>query len=185
MRSNLSFINVYKNPSTKSELVTQLLYGDTFKKLNKKKSWIKIKNNTDNYKGYIKNKKFPKDLKNTHKVCVLSSNIYSKPNTKYKIKKKLSFGSRVKVLNKSGIFFKFDNYWIKKKNLKKNNHRINNTFRDVKKFINVKYKWGFKHFSAVDCSGLIQLLLNFNNKFCPRDTKDQVKYFKKNIFLAF
>ena len=115
MRSNLSFINVYKNPNTKSELVTQLLYGDTFKKLNKKKSWIKIKNNADNYKGSIKNKKFPKDLKNTHKVCVLSSNIYSKPNTKYKIKKKLSFGSRVKVLNKSGIFFKFDNYWIKKK----------------------------------------------------------------------
>ena len=70
---------------------------------------------------------------------------------------------------------------LKKKNLKKNNHRINNTFRDVKKFINVKYKWGFKHFSAVDCSGLIQLLLNFNNKFCPRDTKDQVKYFKKKI----
>ena len=181
MRSNLSFINVYKNTNTKSELVTQLLYGDTFKKLNKKKSWIKIKNNADNYKGYIKNKKFPKDLKNTHKVCVLSSNIYSKPNTKYKIKKKLSFGSRVKVLNKSGIFFKFDNYWIKKKNLKEISHRINNSFRDVKKFINVKYKWGFKHFSAVDCSGLIQLLLNFNNKFCPRDTKDQVKYFKKKI----
>ena len=33
----------------------------------------------------------------------------------------------------------------------------------------------------MDCSGLIQLLLNFNNKFCPRDTKDQVKYFKKKI----
>ena len=23
--------------------------------------------------------------------------------------------------------------------------------------------------------------LNFNNKFCPRDAKDQIKFFKKNI----
>ena len=25
--------------------------------------------------------------------------------------------------------------------------------------------------------------MNFNNKFCPRDTKDQIKYFKKKISL--
>ena len=28
-----------------------------------------------------------------------------------------------------------------------------------------------------------QIFLNFNNKFCPRDARDQVKYFKKNIKL--
>ena len=27
------------------------------------------------------------------------------------------------------------------------------------------------------------MLINFNNKFCPRDTKDQIKYFKKKIKL--
>ena len=30
---------------------------------------------------------------------------------------------------------------------------------------------------------MIQVFLNFNNKFCPRDANDQVKYFKKNIKL--
>ena len=35
----------------------------------------------------------------------------------------------------------------------------------------------------MDCSGLIQLCLNYNNKFCPRDSKDQIKYFKKKIKL--
>ena len=29
----------------------------------------------------------------------------------------------------------------------------------------------------------MQLFFNFNNKFCPRDTKDQLKYFKKRIEL--
>ena len=30
---------------------------------------------------------------------------------------------------------------------------------------------------------MIQVFLNFNNKFCPRDANDQVKFFKKNIKL--
>jgi len=47
-----------------------------------------------------------------------------------------------------------------------------------------KYKWGGKHFGGIDCSGLIQLCVNYNNKFCPRDTKDQIKYFKKKIELC-
>ena len=52
-----------------------------------------------------------------------------------------------------------------------------------KKFLNIKYKWGGKHYGGIDCSALVQLYLNFNNKYCPRDAKDQVKYFKKNIKL--
>ena len=56
-------------------------------------------------------------------------------------------------------------------------------FKNISKFINVRYKWGGKCFNGIDCSGLIQILLNFNNKFCPRDTKDQIKYFKKKIKL--
>ena len=27
------------------------------------------------------------------------------------------------------------------------------------------------------------MFLNFNNKFCPRDAKDQVRYFKRNVKL--
>ena len=181
MRNNLSFIKVYKKKSLKSEVATQLLYGDTFKKLKKYGSWIKIKNNLDNYKGYIKNKKFPPNHKDTHKVFVLYSNLYSKPNNKNKISKKLSFGSRIKVLKKKGNFCKFDNLWIKKKNLKKISFETKDNFKNINKFVNVKYKWGGKHFTGIDCSGLIQLFLNFNNRFCPRDTKDQIKYFKRKI----
>ena len=44
MKNNLSFINVYENKSIKSQVVTQLLYGDTFKKVKVLGLWIKIKN---------------------------------------------------------------------------------------------------------------------------------------------
>ena len=183
MRSDSSVINVYKKNNIKSEIVTQLLYGDTFKKLKKSGAWLKIKNDKDNYIGYIKNNKFQDNQKNTHKICSIFSTLYSKPNSKNKIKKKLSFGSKIKVSKRKGNFYKFDNFWINKKDLKEINYKTNDIFRNIKKFINIKYKWGGKHFGGVDCSGLIQLFLNFNNKFCPRDTREQIKYFKKRIKL--
>ena len=183
MRSNLSSINVHRKKSLKSEITTQLLYGDTFKKLKQNRAWIKIKNDRDNYKGYIKNKKFLLNQKNTHKICNLSAALYTKPHNKYKVKNKLSFASKIKVLKKNGDFYKFDHLWIKKKDLKKINAITKDPFHNMKKFINVKYKWGGKHFSGIDCSGLIQLFINYNNKFCPRDTKEQIKYFKKKTSL--
>ena len=71
MRSNSSVINVYKKNNIKSEVVTQLLYGDTFKKIKKYGKWIKIKSDSDHYKGFIKDKIFPPNQKSTHKICNL------------------------------------------------------------------------------------------------------------------
>ena len=48
--------NIYLKPSINSEVSSQILYGKKFKVLSKKKNWIKIKTNFDNYVGYIKKK---------------------------------------------------------------------------------------------------------------------------------
>ena len=183
MRNNFSVLNIYKKKNLKSEIVTQILYGDTFKILEKSSYWIKIKNDIDNYKGYIKNKKYPYNHKNTHKVFTLFANLYSKPKNSAKIKKKLSFASKISVTKKKNGFYKFDDFWIKQNTLKKIHYKNKNFFFGIKNFINIKYKWGGKHCSGVDCSGLIQLFFNYNNKFCPRDAKDQIKYFKKKVSL--
>ena len=183
MRNNSSLLNIYKKKNLKSEIVTQLLYGDTFKKLKQSGSWIKIKNDVDNYKGYIKNKKYPSNHKNTHKVFALYANVYLKPKNYSKLKKKLSFLSKINISEKKNGFYKSDNFWIKENVLKKINHTNKNLFLNINKFINIKYKWGGKHYTGVDCSGLIQLFFNYNNKFFPRDAKDQIKYLKKKVSL--
>ena len=135
MRSDNPVINVYKKNNIKSGAVTQLLYGDTFKKIKESGSWLKVKNDSDNYKGYIKKKNFPSNQKNTHKIYNLDANLFSKPNTKNKIKKKLSFGSKIKVIQKKNNFYKFDNFWIKKSDLKEINYMTKDTFKNIKKFI--------------------------------------------------
>ena len=75
----------------------------------------------------------------------------------------------------------FQNKWIEIKNIKPIKYKDKNVFKDILKFKNIKYKWGGKTFNGIDCSALIQLCLNFNNRFCPRDTDQQIKFFKKNI----
>ena len=184
MRNNLSFINVYKKKSIKPKLlVTQLLYGDSFKIIEKNGSWIKIKNDFDGYKGFVKKKFFPPNQKYTHKVSTVFGNLYSRPNVNSKIKKKISFGSKIRITKKKSNFYKFDKYWIKKKNLKKIKFKGKNIFKDINKFVGVKYVWGGKHFTGIDCSALVQLFFNFNNKYCPRDSKDQMRYFKRKVKL--
>ena len=174
--------NLYKKNSKKSPLVTQIIYGQKFSIKKKTKKWLKIKILDDNYFGYIAKRKFPHYFKPTHKVVRLKSNIYKFPNNKKKIKE-LPFGSRIREIKSKSSFIKFKLGWIKKKDLKPVGFKQKNIFSKIKIFKNIKYKWGGKSYLGIDCSGLIQILFNFNNKFFPRDTKDQVKFLKKILIL--
>ena len=61
--NNYTLINLYKKPSTKSEIVTQMIYGESFSILKRSLKWLKIKILEDNYKGFVKRKKFFKFFK--------------------------------------------------------------------------------------------------------------------------
>lgn len=180
--NTFSIINLYKKPSTKSEIVTQLIYGESFSVSQKKNKWLKIKIKEDNYKGYIQKKNYLGYIKPTHKVNKLNAKIYKSSNKRVKINE-LTFGSKIKVTNKKSQFFKFTKGWVNRNDVSIISFKEKNTFSKVKIFKNLKYKWGGKSFKGIDCSALVQICLQFNNKFCPRDAKDQVKYFKKNIKL--
>ena len=78
------FSNIYKKASKKSEVTSQILYGEKFKILSKNKEWIKIKSSFDNYIGYIQNKNYIDKHFPKYKVCSLKANIFSKPNKKTK-----------------------------------------------------------------------------------------------------
>ena len=183
MQSNFYFIgnysNIYKKPSRKSEVTSQIIYGERFKILNKNKSWIKIKTLFDNYKGFIKNSKYIEKFKPHYKVSSLKARIFKKPGIR--TNSWLPFASRLSVLDQKKNYIKIEkNKWIKKADVKKVNHKENNYTKIFKKFLNLKYVWGGKTYQGIDCSALLQIFFFYNNSFYPRDTKDQIKYTKKN-----
>ena len=180
--NNQSIINLYKKPSYESEVVTQIIFGESFSIIKKNRNWLKIKIKEDGYCGYLKNSKFSDFLKASHKIDVLKANVYKFSNKNKKIYE-LTFGSKIKILDIKNNFYKFSKGWILKKNVKPITFHERDIFKKVNIFRNIKYKWGGKSFKGIDCSGLVQIFLNFNNKYCPRDAKDQVKFFKKNVKL--
>ena len=82
MINNYPLINIYEKSSLKAKISSQLLYGEKFQVLQKKKGWLKIKTSYDKYSGFIKARRFIKDMKITHKISSLKANLYSKPKKK-------------------------------------------------------------------------------------------------------
>jgi len=174
------FSNIYKDPSRRSEVTSQIIYGEKFKILAKNKNWIKIKTLFDNYTGFIKNSKYLEKFSPNYKVSSLKAKIFKKPGIG--TKSWLPFASKLSVFEQKRNYVKIEkNKWIKKKDIKKLNHRDKNFIKIFKKFLNVKYVWGGKTFKGIDCSALLQIFFNYNNLFYPRDTKDQIKYTKMNL----
>ena len=174
-----NFSNIYKKPSIKSEVTSQIIHGEKFKILEKNKNWIKIKSLFDNYKGFIKNSKYVKKFSPNYKVSSLKARIFKKPGIR--TNSWLPLASKLSVFEQNNHYVKIEkNKWIKKADIKKINHKEKYFTKIFKKFLNVKYVWGGKTFKGIDCSALLQIFFCYNNSFYPRDTKDQIKYTKKN-----
>ena len=171
--------NIYKKPSEVSEVTSQIIYGEKFEVLSKNKSWLKIQTSYDNYIGYIRDENYTNYRKPTHKVFSLKVNIFNKQ--KNKTKYFLPFASKISIIQANKKFVEFEkNKWVIKKDIKRIDSVEKNYLKILKLFLKTKYVWGGKTYKGVDCSAILQLLYYYNNKFYPRDTKDQIKYSIKN-----
>ena len=178
-------VDVLEKPNKNSNVSSQIIYGEKFKILSKNQNFYKVKNLYDNYIGFINKKvKINKQFKPTHKIKTLKAQIYF-GNVKRKKKlsnKYLPFGSKLQVISKNNSYVMFEkNKWLKFNDICFISNKDKNFIKIFKLFVNCPYKWGAKTFEGIDCSALVQIFFNHNNKYCPRDSKDQEKYFKKKV----
>ena len=178
---NKSVANIYFKPSPNSEVVSQILYGEKFKILLKRKKYIKIKTHYDNYIGYIKKDKFLKNFKPSYKISKIKSRIFFKRGKRFLSSNHyLYYGSGVCKRNENKKYIEFEkNKWIKKSDIKNIDHHEKNYTKIFKFFLNTKYLWGGKTCDGIDCSALIQIYFYYNRIFFPRDTKDQIRFCKR------
>ena len=178
---NKSVANIYFKPSHNSEVVSQILYGEKFKILLKRKKYIKIKTHYDNYIGYIKKDKFLKIFKPSYKISKIKSRIFFKRDKRFLSSNHyLYYGSGVCKRNENKKYIEFEkNKWIKKSDIKNIDHHEKNYIKIFKFFLNTKYLWGGKTCDGIDCSALIQIYFYYNRIFFPRDTKDQIRFCKR------
>jgi cell wall-associated NlpC family hydrolase len=172
---NLNTIPVRKEKSSKSELTTQLIYGDIYKVLKKDKKWYQIEIIDDNYKGWINYSQFFEISKDT-----FDNILNTKPILLQEISKEietldgkmlLSIGAKISSTNAL-------------------NHNLNKPYtqkqttitQTAMKYLNTPYLWGGKTHNGIDCSGFSQMVFKINGINILRDANQQANQGKEIDF---
>jgi hypothetical protein len=175
----LSLIPVRKDPSEKSEMVSQLLFGETFRVDEKAGEWYHITTEYDNYNGWIDKKMFSEAsedyyLKLKQDSCIINNfpviKLAIPGNGHLLVPAGSTLGNLAegKFIELDGIRYRLANSTIKRI-INKNDSII----RTALKFMHAPYLWGGRSSFGFDCSGFIQIIYKIHGTRLPRDAWQQ------------
>ncbi len=177
----LTLIPVRIEPAERSEMITQILFGETFDILQTEGSWSYIKAHFDNYKGWITTKMImPLDeyeLLNIQKsekvylkdaVCKIFQSVTYLPITYLAAGSTLTKENHQILIGESALML--DN----SAELHHSNSKIDISGTAMK-FLNTPYLWGGRTIFGIDCSGFTQIVFKMNGIFIPRDAHQQAE----------
>lgn len=177
----LSVVPCRVEPNDRSELVTQLLFGDLIRVHQKNDKWLKIEVLADGYKAWVDKKQIQPLSKTEFKI--LSANALSITEEiltpvhylNEDIHFPLAMGSRIIGISERGNFTIGDHRFhldsIPRK-IPKNVDR-KRLVEDAFSLLNAPYLWGGKTLLGLDCSGFTQLIYSMNGLNLPRDSEQQ------------
>ncbi len=173
---NLAIVPLRFEPSDKSELVSQVLFGETFVILEKQEKWSKIRLTTDLYEGWIDNKQFTPITQEQYTILQNTAKMYCADLIDYitganallpiVLGSDLTFLSFTDINNQA---LTFDGTLISGTNEK------TNLLKTAFLYLNAPYLWGGKTPFGIDCSGFTQMVYRLNGYYIPRDASQQAK----------
>ena len=172
---NLSIIPLRIEPSDRSEIVSQVLFGEHFEILEQNKQWVKIKLKFDNYEGWVDAKQFQNITKIqfenlSEEPIVLNSDLIEYIITPNNSLMPIPLGSSLSFLNHKDINVdNFDFEGTKINGVKPKSNLINTSFM----YLNAPYLWGGKTPFGIDCSGFTQMVYKLNGYHLLRDASQQ------------
>jgi len=178
---NVSVAPLRKDADDRSEIISQLLFGESCLILNNKENWSNIRCTIDGYEAWIDTKQITetsKQLESQHTVFEL---VHSYVFKDFHIP--ILLGSSLP--NFDGLNFKIENqkYLFQGISLENNLSNLENIKKIALKYLHAPYLWGGRSPFGIDCSGLTQMVYKFLNINLPRDAYQQAKIGKNVGFL--
>lgn len=173
---SLSFIAVRKEPSYRSEMVTQLVFGDEYEILGYEKRWAKIRITFDGYEGFIAINQLHKVSENYYEAYRIQPRTYSSELIAHL---KSTYESTSVLLGSILPFYNNGHVRIGHKVLNIDVKPIRFSKVDIiplaMKFMNAPYLWGGKTPMGVDCSGFVQQVYKMCGINLQRDAYQQAE----------
>lgn len=174
--SLLPIIPLRGEPSSKSEMVSQLLFGEKYKVLHIQPDWLKIETIDDNYIGWINDTQAhlvsETDWNNLNNASVVTKFPFVQIMVN-QIPMQISTGSKIYLnqLHLGNFQFVFDKVIDKK-----------DVAQTALQYLNTPYLWGGKSPWGIDCSGFTQTVFNQIGIDLKRDAYQQAE---QGTLLAF
>ena len=167
---NLSIVPLRAESSDRSELVSQILYGETFKVLERRKKWSKIRLHFDSYEGWVDNKQFTEISKEEYQSLnklptQLSSDLVHFVTSEENQLITITLGSNVAAAK----FLNHDYEGNKVENILPKAAIVDTALL----YLNSPYLWGGKSPFGIDCSGFTQMVYKLCGYSLLRDASQQ------------
>ena len=172
---NLAIVPMRFEPSDRSEQVSQLLFGDHFKIIEKDLKWVQIETAFDKYIGRIDSKQFYNLTEEQFNAIenapeILNGDLIEYVSIPNNHLMPIPLGSCLSFLDNENI--NVSNYTfegLKTCGIKDKSNLIKTAFM----YLNSPYLWGGKTPFGIDCSGFTQMVYKLNGYRILRDASQQ------------
>lgn len=184
----LSVVPVREKPSDKSQMVNQMLFGETLKIIDRTGKWLLIKSSGSKYEGWA----------DALQITSLSDEVYEQMQEEVPVylvdqygkanypkgSVLLSIGSRLPLFDRNEFNVGETNFKTDKKpEIYQGTKSKEALISLAKKYLGIPYLWGGRSFFGIDCSGFTEVVLRTCGYQLPRDSSDQAQMGKNIGFI--
>jgi hypothetical protein len=168
--------------SDASEMVTQMLLGETASILEIHERWIKVVCDFDDYVGWISVAQCYKLTSKSYNRWITDPEATRSLNRWFHVTNLVDnrlvvpLGALVAITENTHIRLPFGTYTTQESLQEVSS---NNPLDTALSFLGVPYLWGGRSEAGIDCSGLMQLVYLLHGVKIPRDASQQEKFFSK------
>lgn len=172
--NNIPVVSLRKDPSEKSELVTQLLFGEKYVVLDRHADWLLVQCEHDQYEGWLSMAQHPGPASNETEMSetmlvgipLLETEVHGKIY-------RLPFGSELGVLASDIAAEKLEKWQASGIIVSPRTGSRAQVMHFAGMLINSPYLWGGRNPLGYDCSGFVQVVFKLSGIGLPRDARQQ------------